>query len=55
MLNVQDGRKHVLKHNQRDLPTPVCVAMGSDPSIGLCSVARIPYGTDEMGVAGALR
>ena len=55
MLNVQDGRKHVLKHNQRDLPTPVCVALGTDPSIGLCSVSRIPYGTDEMGVAGALR
>src|SRR5665647_1716928 len=41
--------------NQLDQPTPVAIVLGTDPSIGLCSVAKIPYGVDELSVAGALR
>lgn len=55
MAHVQDGRKHVRLHDERDLNTPVAIVLGTDPGIGLCSVARIPYGTDELAVAGALR
>jgi UbiD family decarboxylase len=45
----------MLKCNHLDRPTPVAIALGTDPSIGLCSVAKIPYGVDELAVAGALR
>jgi len=55
MAHVQDGRKHVNMHNERDMNSPVAVVLGTDPSIGLCSVSRIPQGTDELAVAGALR
>jgi 2,5-furandicarboxylate decarboxylase 1 len=55
MAHVQDGRKHVRLHDERDIDTPVAIVLGTDPGIGLCSVARIPYGTDELAVAGALR
>jgi len=55
MAHVQDGRKHVQMHNERDMNTPVAITLGTDPSIGLCSVSRIPQGTDELSVAGALR
>jgi len=55
MAHVQDGRKHVRMHDERDMDTPVAIALGTDPGIGLCSVSRIPYGTDELAVAGALR
>lgn len=53
--HVQHGRNHVDRYNQRDQNTPVAVALGTDPSIGLCSVAKIPSGVDELSIAGALR
>jgi UbiD family decarboxylase len=34
---------------------PVAVAFGVDPSIGLASLTRVPYGVDELAVAGGLR
>lgn len=55
IAHVQHGRNHVEMHNHLDRPTPVAIALGTDPSIGLCSVAKIPYGVDELAVAGALR
>ena len=55
IAHVQHGRNHVEMHNQLDQPTPVAIVLGTDPSIGLCSVAKIPYGVDELSVAGALR
>ncbi len=55
IAHVQHGRNHVEMHNQLNQPTPVAIVLGADPSIGLCSVAKIPYGVDELSVAGALR
>jgi UbiD family decarboxylase len=55
IAHVQHGRKHIEANNARGRPTPVAIALGTDPSIGLCSVAKIPYGVDELAVAGALR
>lgn len=55
MAHVQHGRQHVQMHNERDLDTPVAIVLGTDPSIGICSVSRIPQGTDELTIAGGLR
>lgn len=46
---------HILKNDARNQPTPVALVLGADPTIGLCSVASIPSGVDELAVAGALR
>jgi UbiD family decarboxylase len=55
MAHVQHGRNHVQMHNERDMNTPVAIVLGTDPSIGICSVSRIPQGTDELAIAGGLR
>jgi len=34
---------------------PVAVVLGADPTIGLCSVTKIPRNVDELDVAGGLR
>jgi UbiD family decarboxylase len=34
---------------------PVAVVLGADPTIGLCSVSKVPYNMDEIAVAGGLR
>ena len=52
---LQGGREHVEKNNQRGLPTPVAIVIGSDPVIGLVSVSRLPQNLDELAVAGTLR
>ncbi|WAH35657.1 UbiD family decarboxylase [Alicyclobacillus dauci] len=52
---VQHARKHVDRYNERNEPTPVAIVLGTDPSIGLCSVSRMIYGLDELSVAGGLR
>ncbi|GMA61973.1 UbiD family decarboxylase [Alicyclobacillus fastidiosus] len=52
---VQHARKHVNQYNERNEPTPVAIVLGTDPSIGLCSVSRMIYGLDELSVAGGLR
>ncbi|WP_206922815.1 UbiD family decarboxylase [Alicyclobacillus suci] len=52
---VQHARKHVEKYNERNERTPVAIVLGTDPSIGLCSVSRMIYGLDELSVAGGLR
>jgi 4-hydroxy-3-polyprenylbenzoate decarboxylase len=52
---VQHARKHVEMWDARNEPTPVAVVLGTDPTIGLCSVARMIYGLDEIEAAGGLR
>ncbi|GEO25032.1 carboxylase [Alicyclobacillus acidoterrestris] len=52
---VQHARKHVEKYNERNERTPVAIVLGTDPSIGICSVSRMIYGLDELSVAGGLR
>lgn len=43
------------KYEPKGMAMPVAVAVGTDPAIGLSSVARVPYGIEELAVAGALR
>lgn len=51
----QHARRHVELNNNMGKPTPVAIVLGTDPAIGLCSVARIMYGLSEYAVAGGLR
>ena len=43
------------KYEARNEGMPVAIVVGTDPSVGLTSVAKIPYGIDEFDVAGGLR
>jgi UbiD family decarboxylase len=36
-------------------PFPVAIAMGADPRVPMAASVPVPYGTDELAVAGALR
>lgn len=47
--------RHILKNDAKNQPTHVAIVVGADPTIGLASVSAIPYGVDELGVAGGLR
>jgi UbiD family decarboxylase len=46
---------HCRKYEIMDKPMPVAVVIGTDPTIGMTSVAKVPYGVDEFAVAGGLR
>lgn len=43
------------KYESQGKAMPVAVAFGVEPSIGLTSVAKIPYDMEELAVAGGLR
>ena len=51
----QDIAIHVRKNNQSNQPTPVAVVIGTEPSIGFVSVAKMSELLDEFAVAGGLR
>ena len=36
-------------------PLPVAIVLGADPVVPMAAVAPVPYGRDELAVAGALR
>jgi 2,5-furandicarboxylate decarboxylase 1 len=42
------------KYEAANKPMPIAIAIGSPPYLGMTSVGRVPYGVDEMAVAGAL-
>jgi 2,5-furandicarboxylate decarboxylase 1 len=43
------------RRSARTEPFPVAIAMGADPRIPMAASVPIPYGADELAVAGALR
>lgn len=43
------------KYETKNEAMSVAVVVGTDPSVGLTSVAKIPYGVDEFDIAGGLR
>ncbi len=53
--NLQDLRRIIDKNEKRNQPTPVAVVLGTDPVVGLTSVSKVPFGLDELAVAGGLR
>jgi len=46
---------HVKKNEEKGKDTEIATVLGADPTIGMVSVAPIPYGVDEFAVAGGLR
>lgn len=53
-LFTKDARKHIDIFGRRNERAPVAIIMGTDPFIGHCSVMNLPYGVDELAVAGGL-
>ena len=49
------GMHYFHKYQPRNEPMPVAVSLGNDPTIALTSVAKVPYGVDELHVAGGFR
>jgi UbiD family decarboxylase len=53
--NLQDLRRIIDKNEKKGQATPIAVVLGADPVIGLTSVSKVPFGLDELAVAGGLR
>jgi UbiD family decarboxylase len=51
----KDARKQVDMFARRGEPAPVAIVIGTDPAVCHCSVTNLPYGVDELAVAGGLR
>jgi 4-hydroxy-3-polyprenylbenzoate decarboxylase/2,5-furandicarboxylate decarboxylase 1 len=51
----QDISIQFSKAEKRNEPLEVATAIGLDPVIPLASQVKVPYGVDELGVAGGLR
>lgn len=43
------------KKKAPDKPFPVALALGPDPAVVITATAPLPFGTDELAIAGALR
>lgn len=50
----QHIQKHWFKHKALGIPMPAAVVIGVTPNISFASVAKIPYGTDELAIAGGV-
>jgi len=46
---------HIRKNEEHGRATEIATVIGGDPAIGMVSTTQIPYGVDELAVAGALR
>jgi 4-hydroxy-3-polyprenylbenzoate decarboxylase len=53
--SAQHGSRHIRKYEALGKDMPVAITVGADPSVVLASVTKVPYGTDEYGVAGGIR
>ena len=51
----QHGRRQLDLWGRQGKKAPVAVVLGTDPTVGLCSVSRVMYGLNEFAVAGGLR
>ena len=56
MGELQQGRPKAGRHvSRRGERAPVAIVIGTDPAVCHCSVTNLPYGVDELAVAGGLR
>lgn len=53
-LNAQSMALQMARADAKNLPLPIAVAIGTSPELIVGSQWMVPYGTDEMGLAGAL-
>ena len=51
---LQHVRAHWLKCKERGIPLAAALVVGVTPNISFASVAKIPYGVDELAVAGGI-
>ncbi len=51
----QDAYHQFMKAERQGQPLEIAVALGVDPVILLAAAAKVPYGLDELAVAGGLR
>lgn len=54
-INWQDGKVIARKYMERREPCPVAIVTGTDPAVFQAAAIKVPYGIDELAVAGALR
>lgn len=51
---MQHGAIHMRKYAERRQPMPIAAVIGAAPTITFASAAKLPYGVDELSIAGAL-
>jgi len=49
-----DGAAIYSKYEERDRPMEIAIAIGPPPAVCMAATTRIPFGIDELAVAGAL-
>ena len=54
MAATHHGAIHWLKAKDKGVPLHVAIVVGAPPGVAYTSVTSVPYGTDEMAVAGGL-
>jgi UbiD family decarboxylase len=52
--NIKDAAIHWRQCQEKGIPLPGALVIGGGPAIAYASVADIPYGTDELAIAGGL-
>src|SRR5215471_5324128 len=50
----QHAAQHLRAWEKIGTPMPAALVMGCEPSIYLAGVAKVPYGVDELAIAGAV-
>ncbi|UCE72851.1 MAG: UbiD family decarboxylase, partial [Methanomassiliicoccales archaeon] len=57
-IMVSSPRQHIAMHwekcKERGIPLEAVIAIGGAPNIGYVSIAKLPHGLDELGVAGGI-
>ena len=51
---MQHGAIHLRKYAERQQPMPIAAVIGAAPAVTFASAAKLPYGVDELSIAGAL-
>ncbi len=57
IVNLSPGRQSFARtqsHTEQDRPAPIAWIISAEPAVHLAAVANLPYGTDEIEVAGGL-
>jgi len=57
-INLTPGRHGYLNYEswaRRGRPAPFAIVVGAEPAVHLAAVCNVPYGTDELTIAGGLK
>lgn len=57
-VNLAKGRHGTLcyeSYTDKDKPAPFAWIIGAEPVVNLSAIANVPYGTDELSIAGGLK